>query len=152
MFLTDEEDCFRLICASDDKLQKDIVPELKCSHEEADTRLILHAHHASNTGHKSIVINSADTDVAVIATAHSYIIPATLLLLTGTKHRRRYVTLTQLGRSLGKQLCLALPGYHAFTGCDTTSAFVGKGKAKPLELIRTNESFCTAMQLIGQRF
>ena len=145
MFLTDEEDCFRLICASDDKRQKDIVPELKCSHEEADTRLILHAHHASNTGHKSIVINSADTDVAVIATAHSYSIPATLLFLTGTKHRRRYVTLTQLGRSLGKQLCLALPGYHAFTGCDTTSAFVGKGKAKPLELIRTNESFCTAM-------
>ena len=125
---------------------------LNCNHEEADTRLILHASHASMTGHNAVCICSPDTDVAVIATAHSFDIPATIVFLTGTKNRRRFINLTQVGRSLGRELCLALPGYHAFTGCDTTSAFAGKGKVAPLELLNKNESFCTAMQLIGKSF
>ena len=50
------------------------------------------------------------------------------------------------------ELCLASPGYHAFTGCDTTSAFAGKGKVAPLELLNKNELFCAAMQLIGKSF
>ena len=43
VFLKDRENCFRLLCGTDDKLQKNMVPESKCCHEEADTRLILHA-------------------------------------------------------------------------------------------------------------
>lgn len=31
-------------------------------------------------------------------------------------------------KDLGRDTCLALPGFHAFTGCDTTSQFQGKGK------------------------
>ena len=71
------------------------------------------------------------------------------MFLTGIKNRRCFINLTQVGRSLGGELCLALPGYYAFTGCDTTSAFAGKGKVAPPELLNKNESFCTAMQPIG---
>ena len=152
VFLTDGKECLRFACEPDGRLQTVVVPVSQCNHEEADTSLILHACHASKVGHSVVSISSPDTDVAVIATGHSYDVPATLLFLTGTKHRRRYINLTQVGKTLGKEKCLALPGYHAFTGCDTTSAFVSKGKALPLELVWKNESFCHAMQLIGRNF
>ncbi len=93
-----------------------------------------------------------DTDVAVIATAHSFDIPATIVFLTGTKNCRRFINLTQVGRSPGRELCLALTGYHAFAVCDTTSGFAGKSKVALLELLNKNESFCTATQLIGKSF
>ena len=36
--------------------------------------------------------------------------------------------MTAIGQSLGEDVCKALPRIHALTGCDSTSAFVGKGK------------------------
>ena len=33
----------------------------------------------------------------------------------------------------------ALLGLHAYKGCDTVSAFSGKGKVKPLKLMMKNE-------------
>ena len=38
-----------------------------CTHEEADSRIFVHAKHAVIFGCKSIVINANDTDVLVIA-------------------------------------------------------------------------------------
>jgi hypothetical protein len=40
-----------------------------CTHEEADTRMFLHAKHAAIGGSKSINIVSSDTDVVVIGVA-----------------------------------------------------------------------------------
>ena len=41
-----------------------------CSHEEADTRMLLHAQHAATSGYSSIVIKSPDIDVAVLSCMH----------------------------------------------------------------------------------
>ncbi|KAJ8405154.1 hypothetical protein AAFF_G00321450 [Aldrovandia affinis] len=38
-----------------------------CSHEEADTRIFLHARHATEAGSKVIMVKASDTDVVVIA-------------------------------------------------------------------------------------
>jgi len=38
-----------------------------CSHEEADTRLILHCSHAAENGSKKVAIRTVDTDVVVLA-------------------------------------------------------------------------------------
>ena len=38
-----------------------------CSHEEADTRIFLHARHAVEEGKKVLMIKENDTDVVVIA-------------------------------------------------------------------------------------
>ena len=46
-----------------------VEPNLRSDHEEADTRLLLHAKHAAAT-HPRIVIQSPDTDVAVLSVAH----------------------------------------------------------------------------------
>lgn len=40
---------------------------IECSHEEADTRLVLHAYHASQFGYRKILIRTVDTDVVVLA-------------------------------------------------------------------------------------
>jgi len=39
------------------------VDDLKCTHEEADTRMILHAVHYSTTGSNAVVLVTEDTDV-----------------------------------------------------------------------------------------
>lgn len=43
------------------------LPELESDHEEADTRIILHADHAFNDFFGDVTINSRDTDLSVIA-------------------------------------------------------------------------------------
>lgn len=41
-----------------------------CSHEEADTRILLHVKDAMNSGFKDVMIRTVDTDVVVLAVAH----------------------------------------------------------------------------------
>ena len=50
------------------------------------------------------------------------------------------------------ELCDALPGLHAFTGCDSTSSFNSKGKKAPLKLSRDDSAACQAMSVLGRRF
>ena len=38
-----------------------------CSHEEANSRMLLHVSHAANHGHHKILIKTVDTDVVVLA-------------------------------------------------------------------------------------
>ena len=45
------------------------VPQLTCSHEEADTRLLFHARHAASNGYNTVIIRSPDIDVALLAAA-----------------------------------------------------------------------------------
>ena len=67
------------------------VLQLRLDHEEADTRLLLHAKHVAST-HPRIVIQSPDTDVAVLAVAHFNDLGCQeLWLRTGTKDKERYI-------------------------------------------------------------
>ena len=52
----------------------------------------------------------------------------------GTATRTRYISIRKVSDVLGKDICHALPGLHAFTGCDTVSAFSGRGKLGALRL------------------
>ena len=48
-------------------------------------------------------------------------------------------------------MCKALPGLHAFTGCDTVSAFAGKDKTRALTMLTANAEFKEAFaQLVVQ--
>ena len=38
---------------------------------------------------------------------------------------------------------------HAYTGCDTVSAFAGRGKVSALKLLQRNEKFCETFQKVG---
>ena len=42
---------------------------------------------------------------------------------------------------LARMACEALPGLHAFTGCDAVSAFAGIGKVKPLKKLLSEKEY-----------
>ena len=75
-----------------------LAPELECTHEEADTRLILHARHAALSGYSNIVIQSPDADVGVLACCCTRQIQARLYFCTGTNAHRRYISINALAK------------------------------------------------------
>lgn len=109
--------------------------------------MFLHANHAASTGASHVVIRSPDTDVLVIGCSVAFAIPAQIIWQTGTKNRKRCISIMEIARSLGEDVCCALPGLHAFTGCDSTSAFFGKGKSTAFDLVK--EGNWHAMQQLG---
>lgn len=112
-----------------------VCEDLKSDHEEADTRLLLHAKHASCHGKFSnIVIKSPDTAVAILSIYFQSSIAPNLIFLTGAGNTARMINIKQVCNKLSPELCQALIGMHVFTGCDTTSSFYGKGKKKAFEI------------------
>ena len=95
-----------------------------CNHEEADTRIFLHAKNAANNGHISITIRSSDTDVLVIAVHHFEELKIEQFwIATGTGKDFRYLPVHEIFNYLEPSRAASLPFFHAFTGCDTVSSF-----------------------------
>ncbi|KAK1893790.1 putative pseudouridine transporter, partial [Dissostichus eleginoides] len=84
---------------------------LPCNHEEADTRIMIHLHDALEHGSSTCLYPAADIWVAF-----------------GTGKNYTYHHINTICHTLGKDRSTALPVFHCCTGCDTTSAFCGKGK------------------------
>ena len=99
-----------------------------CLHEEADTRLFLHAADAVKKGHRKLCVHTVDTDVLVIGIAlFNQINPDELWLAFGTGSIR-YIPIHEVISGMNPRNCAVLPVFHAFTGCDTVSSFGGRGK------------------------
>lgn len=64
----------------------------------------------------------------------------------------RIIDLQKVTAALGYKLCVALIGLHVFTGCDTTSAFYGKGKKRALDIASKNDHFLDAFCQLGSSF
>ena len=144
--------CVRLTSTDGEQASRSEVLELTCCHEEADTRLFLHAAQAARSRESTTIIKSPDTDVAVIgiyAASLDVFRHVQLLWLTGTKDRRRFVHLSRLAHALGTEICNSLPGYHAFTGCDTTSAFYGKDKKRSFQILIKDPTIQAGMARLG---
>ena len=109
----------------------------KCNHEEADTRIILHA--ISND--TPVVIVAKDTDVFV------------LLLYAIQKckptnewfmciNNEKIVTIRGIAETFGSKICCVLPQIHAITGCDTTAYKHNVGKVTLMKKLMRNEKQC----------
>ena len=90
---------------------------LRCNHEEADTRIVLHAKDASQSKDAAVII-CEDTDVFSIAISKAEIISVPIYMKRGTQNRTRFVDITHIFTNLGSDLAQSIPGIHAFTGCD----------------------------------
>ena len=101
-----------------------------CTHEEADCRMLLHTSHAAKRGHYNILIRTIDTDVVVLAVsvAHALQSRNELWLAFETGKSFRYFEAYKIAAGLGTEKALALPMFHALTGCDNVSSFAGYGK------------------------
>ena len=117
IYITSNEKCFLLApnASPEDPVCREEVTELECDHEEADTRLLLHAKHASRR-HDRIIIRTPDTDVFIICVAMQKTIGKDLLVMTGTGNKFRIIDTSAVADAIGEDLCKSLPGFHAFTG------------------------------------
>lgn len=145
LFVTCEQLCFRIA-----KEQWEEVSELRSSQEEADTRLLLHALHAAESGYKSVVVTAEDTDVLVLCLGMCKKIPCRMYQKCGTKARTRFLDISKLSNALGRSVCKALVGMHAFTGCDTISAFAGRGKITALKQLKSDKAYQEAFAELGR--
>ena len=103
-----------------------------CSHEEADTRIFVHAKHAVMEGNQTLMIKANDTDVVVIAIS---ILPSLqelglqkLWIAFGQGKHLKWIPIHDIVSSIGPEKTSGILFFHAFTGCDVVSAFRGKGK------------------------
>lgn len=94
---------------------KSIVP---CTHEQAGTRILLHAAHAFRNSHRKVLIRTRHTNVVVLACSVSQEIfySDKLWVATGTNKN-----LAILGNPKNSSV-LDHPMFNALPGCDTASS------------------------------
>ena len=90
--------------------------------------MLLHALHAAESGYKAVVITAEDTDMLVLCLGFNKNIHCPIYQKCGTQNKTRFLDITKLGQSIWSGVSDALLGMHGFTGCDTVSAFAGRGK------------------------
>ena len=135
------------IITSDDSTE---VEELQCQQEEVDGGLLLHAAHAAEEGYEGVVVCSEDTDVFIMALAFHDRIGASLFQKSGTRTRTKVAGIRKVAATLGIDVYRALIGMHSFTGCNTVSAFAGKGKTSALKLLTTNKNIQCIFCRLGE--
>ena len=103
-----------------------------CTHEEADSRIFVHAKDATTDGSKSIIIKDNDTDVPVIAIS---VLPPLqelglekMWIAFGQGAKMRWIPVHEVVSAIWLEKTRGIPYFHAFTGCDVVSAFRGKVK------------------------
>ena len=107
------------------------VPNLFSNHEEADTRLILHAHEAIANNFNRIVVLCRDTDVLLLL-IHFFGKNEEIetWMVGGNAKQKKCFPVNSITDKLSEGVIQNILGFHAFTGCDTTSSFSGYGKKK----------------------
>ena len=103
-----------------------------CSHEEADTRVFVHARDATSQGSKSITIKANDTDVVVIAVSTMPSLQELglekLWIAFGQGASAQLIPVHEMVSSIRPEKVGGILFFLAFTGCDVFSGFRGKGK------------------------
>jgi hypothetical protein len=70
----------------------------------------------------------------------------------GMGNKKRLIDISALAHELTQPVCTVLLSMHAFTGCDTTSAFKGKVKVKPLNILQQMPMFVQTMVQLGDNW
>ncbi|GFN86953.1 hypothetical protein PoB_001345900 [Plakobranchus ocellatus] len=126
------------------------VPDLYSSHEEADSRIILHCMYASQQPTtERVIVKSPDSDVFLLLLSFSDAISKPLIFDTSSGNNRRQLNITDLAATMSKRLRDAIIGLHTFTGCDSTCCFAGKGKLKALKMLEGDQDHQDTFSRIG---
>ncbi|KAG0717130.1 hypothetical protein GWK47_008210 [Chionoecetes opilio] len=116
---------YSVLCSN----RQDVSALAPCTHEEADTRILLHLQDAVQQGYSKVSMRTVDTDVVVLAIASANRLNISELWIAfGAGKSFRFIAAHEIAKALGPDRCVALPMFHAFTGCDTVSCFGGRGK------------------------
>ena len=95
------------VLSSDDTDVGSLAP---CSHEEADSRMMIHVSDASLNGHWRIKIRTNDTDVLVLAISIASLLPIDELWVSiGSSKNLTYLPAHTIAASLGRDKARVLP-------------------------------------------
>ena len=139
LVVTSPEKCYK-IYVRNSKISSEVVPALEPTQEEADKRLLFHASHAAVSGYGKVVIQSSDSHIEVISVALQHKI-ARIYILSKTKQLMRPIIISEINTKLNQEVCDALLGLRAFTGCDSVNAFLEKGKKKPWRSLKNAHKY-----------
>ena len=124
IFVNSGDTCFSF-CNENGFMVKRIEEEYRCSHVEADSRMLFHPSKCSTPS--NIVIRTIDADVIIIAlgSLHLVVESKQVWIETGlvTKNTLRYINIKQIHDHFGLGFCTAFSRFHAFSGCDYTVSF-----------------------------
>ena len=122
-------------------VQNDYLTHLVCNHEEADTRLIHHVLSAIKDGYNRLMVRCQDTDVLLLLMHFTYMYrDVEVWMMSGTAKQRKYYPIHIISQLHSQQVANNILGFHAFTGCDSTSSLTGFGKVG--KCIRSTHTWC----------
>ena len=102
------------------------VSALKATHEEAETRIILHA---INVDVDTLIASVRDTDVLLLLLSYSPLITCKdIWMMASTANKRKYILIRTLAGQMPSASLPSLLLFHAITGCDSTSFISGHTK------------------------
>ena len=114
---------------------RETLQELSSGHEEADTRIVLHARDAAVRGYHQVNVLCCDT---VLLLAHRQDLCQEIWLFSSTSQTKRYIPVHKI--SLPKEKRKSLLAFHTITGCDTTSQFARFGKQSALKIFDSSSN------------
>ena len=148
-----EGDAFLLLSEDGKKTEITEIQELPSSQEETDSRVILYCRYGKNIGYKYIRVKSPDMDFFFILLHYAQSFTETTILYeTGKGNKKRLINMNNIAEKFSQEECSALLGLHAFTGCDTCSAFKGTGKIKPIKVLQKNAKFNDMLARLGDNW
>jgi len=119
--------------------REDLVGLTPCTHEEANTPILLNLCDAVQHGFTKAEIRTEDADVVVLAIlASQHLKIEELWVAFGVGKHYRVLSAHDLAISLGPDRCVALSLFHTFTGCDIVSFFSGRGKRTAWNTLNAN--------------
>ena len=119
------------------------VPTLAANHEEADTRMILHAQEASLQGYQKTVVICRDTDVLVLLLNFRTELSPELWMQAGTYRDPRYIAIHDI--TIPPDLLDSLLAFHAVSGSDSTSKFAGIGKKSAWKVFKEHPELLSSL-------
>ena len=112
---------------------QEMMKELFSTHEEADTRMVLHAVSLSSQFPRTI-IRSDDTDVLVLLVHYTNQGQLSKDVFMHARHsgeyvtRERFIPILTIAEKIGNDICQSLLATHALSGCDSMSSLFSIGK------------------------
>ena len=124
--------------------------EIDSTQEESDSRIVLYCQYATKQGYKYVTVKSPDTDVFFILVYYEKRIEdISILFETGRGNKSRLLGITAFNKEISAIYTSALLSLHACTGCDTVSAFKGKGKLKQIKAFKLYPQFIETLAKLG---
>ena len=139
---------------SDDKkhIKTEQIQSLHSNQEETDSRVVLYCKYAQDQGYEYVRVRSPDSDIFFILLHHASSLSCSIIFDTGTGNNKHLINMTSLVENFTQEYCTALTALHAFTHCDSTSAFKGIGKVEPIKVMQKNPRFQKVLAKLGEEW